>query len=259
MTLPTIHALWIGKQLGKVSSACLLSFVKQGHEVILHCYDNIDDLPNGVKTSDANLIIPKDKIIRHKETGSYALFSDVFRYELLKKVDGIYVDCDVYCLKPLIIPEHGYLFGFEDDKMINGAVLALPQDSELLNKLIEIAYDEYFVPPWYPIKKQKRLKFKKRFGLSKHISEMPWGIIGPEAITYYAKHFHITALTQKIDIFYPVHYDRISMLTDESLTINELITHRTLCIHLYNERLRYIDLDNLHKNSLLYQLLQNEI
>lgn len=259
MTLPTIHALWIGKQLGKVSSACLLSFVKQGHEVILHCYDDIDDLPNGVKTSDANLIIPKDEIFKHKKTGSYAIFADVFRYALLKMVDGIYVDCDVYCLKPLTLPEHGYLFGFEDDCTINNAILALPKNSCMLEKLNQILHDKYFIPAWYPIKKQKRLKFKKQFGFSKHISEMPWGITGPKATSYFAKECKVDDLAQKIDIFYPIHYDRISMLTDESLTINELITHRTLCIHLYNERLRYIDLDNLHKNSLLYQLLQNEI
>ncbi|EXA97121.1 alpha (1-4)-galactosyltransferase domain protein [Acinetobacter baumannii 44362_9] len=33
---------------------------------------------------DANKIISKDQIIKHKETGSYALFSDIFRYELMR-------------------------------------------------------------------------------------------------------------------------------------------------------------------------------
>lgn len=71
MNPPVIHALWIGKQLGQISQTYLTSFVKQGYEIILHYYDKIDDLPNGVQTSDANLIIANDKIIKHKSTSSY--------------------------------------------------------------------------------------------------------------------------------------------------------------------------------------------
>ncbi|WP_066799744.1 glycosyltransferase [Moraxella oblonga] len=255
--LPTIHALWIGKQLGKMPNACLSSFIKQGHQVILHCYDEINDIPNGVQIADGNLIIPQDKIIKHKQTGSYALFSDIFRYELLRKVDGVYVDCDVYCLKPIIIPEHGYLFGFEDDTKINGAVLALPKNSELLNKLIEISYDTHFIPPWYPQKKQKRYRLKKYFGFSKHISEMPWGVIGPDAITYFAKYFKVDKFAQDIDIFYPVHYNQVSMLCNGHLELNDITTRRTLCIHLYNEMLRHINPNELNQNSFLYKILNN--
>lgn len=36
--LPIIHALWIGDTLGKLSAACLSSFVQQGHRVCLHAY-----------------------------------------------------------------------------------------------------------------------------------------------------------------------------------------------------------------------------
>lgn len=256
---PPIHALWIGDTLGKISQCCLTSFIRRGHSVYLHTYGNITDLPDGVIISDANKIIPKNRIIKHKKTGSYALFSDIFRYELLRQVDGIYVDCDVYCLKPLTIPKHGYLFGFEDDKKINGAVLALPKDSELLNTLIKIAYDEHFIPAWYPARKQKRLKWQKTFGISKHISEMPWGVIGPEAITYFSKNFQVENLAQEIDIFYPIHYDRVTQFLTPHLTIDDITTHRTLCIHLYNEKLRSVNIDTLNKNSLLAKMLAQEI
>lgn len=257
--LPTIHALWIGEKLGEISNCCLASFVKQGHRVVLHTYTSIKDLPKGVVVSDANKIIPKEKIIRHKQTGSYALFSDIFRYELLKKVDGIYVDCDVYCLKPLIIPEHGYLFGFEDDDKINGAILALPQNSELLNKLIEIAYDDYFIPSWYSVGKQRRLKWQKRLGISKHISDMPWGVIGPEAITYFAKKFKVVELAQEIDVLYPLHYNRISQILTPNLNVSDIVSYRTCCIHLYNEKLRKVDLNSLDLNSILSKMLNNQI
>ena len=57
------------------------------------------------------------------------------------------------------MPNHGYLLGYEDDTKINGAILALPKESELLHALLKSAYDPYFVPPWYKSRKQKYLKY----------------------------------------------------------------------------------------------------
>lgn len=259
INLPIIHALWIGNKLGPISRSCLQSFVMRGHEVHLHTYGDIEDLPDGVNQVDANLIISAEKIIKHNETGSYALFSDIFRYELMRKVDGIYVDCDVYCLKPLSIPEHGYVLGFEDDNWINGAILRIPKNSPLLESLLNAAYDPQFVPPWYSKSRQFRLKTKKVLGIGTSLADMPWGVIGPKAITYYVRSHQQENNVQPIDIFYPVHYQCISQLCDPNLTIQELTTSRTLAIHLYNEMLRGIDLESIDSNSTLALLLNNKI
>ena len=256
--LPMIHALWIGDTLGKLSAACLSSFVQQGHRVCLHAYTPISDVPSGINICDANLIIPKEKIIKHKATGSYALFSDIFRYELLNQTNhGIYVDCDVYCLKPITMPNHGYLLGYEDDTKINGAILALPKDSELLHALLKSAYDPYFVPPWYKSRKQKILKIRKQFGFSRHVANMPRGVIGPDAITYYAQHYQITHFAQSIDVFYPIHHHCIGHLLNSRLSIKDIITPDTLCIHLYQERLRHLDLSCLPQNCILDKMINS--
>lgn len=258
--LPVIHALWIGSKLGNISRSCLRSFVMRGHEVHLHIYDHVEDVPEGITIVDANKIIPASKIFKHNKTGSYALFSDLFRYELLTKVDGVYVDCDVYCLKPITIPDSGYLLGFEDDKMINGAVLAMPKDCQLLKDLLTAAYDPYFVPPWYSSTKQTRLKLKKSFGLGKNLSDMPWGVIGPKAITYYTYHSNLQQMVQPIDIFYPVHYQCVvGHLCSTGLSVSDITTSRTRCIHLYNEMLKAVDFTALDPESIMYQLLENKI
>lgn len=257
--LPDIHALWIGRELGVISRSCLKSFIMRGHKVYLHSYSDIQDIPSDVIQVDANKIILSDKIIKHNQTGSYALFSDIFRYELMRKLEGIYVDCDVYCLKPLSVPEHGYLLGFEDDYCINGAILKIPKDSELLSSLLAAAYDPKFIPPWYSSFKQLKLKTKKILGLSKTVVDMPWGVIGPKAITYFVQKHDKKDLIQPIDIFYPVHYQCISQLCDSNLNIHDITTSRTSTIHLYNEMLRGINLDNLEPNSILAQMLRNEI
>lgn len=259
MELPIIHALWIGDRLGKISSSCLRSFVLRGHKVLLHTYGEILDLPEGVQCVDANAIIPKNKIFKHNRTGSYALFSDVFRYELLKQVSGVYVDCDVYCLKPVIIPPSNYLLGFESNNKINGAVLALPHESQLLTSLLNAAYNPFFVPPWYKKSRQRRLKLKKTFGIGQNIADMPWGVIGPDAITYFVKELNLLNQVQPIDIFYPVHYDCINLLTDPQLNIEDVTSSRTSCVHLYNEILRAIDIDKIDENCILAKMFKNEI
>lgn len=260
--LPIVHALWIGDSLGIISSSCLKSFVMRGHSVYLHTYGNITDLPEGVTVQDANLIIPQDKIIKHRKTGSYALFSDLFRYELLKHLNGkgIYIDCDVYCLKPLSLTGTGYVLGFEDDSYVNGAVLALPPDSDILNLLMKAAYDPLFIPPWFSKKQQKRLKIKKMLGIGRKLEDMPWGVIGPRAITYYVKELGIEELVQKADVYYPVHYTKVKgYLMDPDLRLDDLITSRTRVFHLYNEMLRKVDLKKVPKGSVLYKMLHNEI
>ena len=84
---------------------------------------------------------------------------------------------------------------------------------------------------------------------------MPWGAIGPEAISYYAKQYQVAHLAQSIDVFYPVHYDCIGHLLNARLSIKDIITPDTVCIHLYNEKLRNIDLAHLNQNCILNNIL----
>lgn len=257
--LPEIHALWIGGKLNKIAICCLRSFALKGHKVNLHIYREIENVPVEINCVDANLILPESKIFKHTKTGSYALFSDLFRFELLTKVDGIYVDCDVYCLNPLVIPDSGYALGFEDDNHINGAVLALPKNSDLLATFVNISKDPYFIPEWYSRSKKRKLNLLKKIGFGKHIKDLEWGILGPHAITYFIEKMGLWSLIQPMDIYYPIHYTCIKLLLDEKLNIDDLITYRTQCIHLYNEMFRQLDLNEIPENCVLSRMFRNEI
>ena len=118
----TCNAMWIGGNLGPVSAACLASFVRQGHRVVLYCYDTPSDMPFGVELADAGAIIPSSRIFKHKQTGSYALFANLFRYELQRRDLGIWVDCDFYCVRPFSFAQE-YVFGWQNKNEINNAVL----------------------------------------------------------------------------------------------------------------------------------------
>ena len=105
-----------------------------GYSVTLHCYEQPEDVPEGVKLSDASDVLPRSGYFTDLKTGYPATFSDVFRYNLMRREDLTYVDCDLYLLKRF--PDTDYIFAWESDRFINGAALRLPKDSPLLLDLV---------------------------------------------------------------------------------------------------------------------------
>ncbi|MFG1378095.1 hypothetical protein [Xanthobacter autotrophicus] len=136
----------MGDRLGPIHAACIRSFVRHGHDVVLHSYGRPVDTPDGVTLFDAAALMTQQELIRHRPTGSPALGANRYRYRLLKAGMGIYVDCDVFCLQPF--PDEPYLFGLEQNGQVNNAVLAMPPDSKLLQDLVSATEDDYFIPPW---------------------------------------------------------------------------------------------------------------
>src|SRR5664279_4195583 len=146
-TVPICNALWIGGNLGPIGAACLASFVRHDHRTVLHCYDPPRDVPKGVELADASAIVPSSQIIRHKESGSYALFANLFRYELIRRGLGIWIDCDVYCLRRFAF-DSDYVYGWQGINSVNNAVLGLPKESPVLEKLIALFATRAPVLPW---------------------------------------------------------------------------------------------------------------
>jgi hypothetical protein len=230
--LPTAHSLWIGEMLHPIAHACLKSFLKQGHQIVLHVYNPVKNVPQGVVLADASRTLPKDRIIRHKRSGSYALFSDIFRYHLLKNGADLWIDCDVFCVRPIERSE--YIFGLERDHVANSAVLAMPAESSLLSKLLAMGEDKYFIPRWGSTRRRKKLQFRKAIGLPVSVEKQSWGTIGPYALTHYAKELGMMDRASPIDEYYPVHYECLSILFNPDLTIHDISTNRTRGIHLYH-------------------------
>jgi len=164
-----VNSLWIGRNLGPVARACLASFVRHGHHTALYCYDPPSDLPAGVDVADAQSIIPSSRIFRHKKTGSYSLFSNLFRYELQRRNLGLWIDCDVYCVRPITLDSPN-IYGWKNPDSINVAVLALPPDSPMIEKLIGLFEMKSPVLPWLGAADHAALQ---RGGLPERNSALP--------------------------------------------------------------------------------------
>lgn len=231
-----VNTIWIGGELGPIHAACLRSFVRQGHDVVLHTYARPHDTPDGVRLFDANKLMKQEEIVLHKKTGSLTLAADRYRYRILREGMGLYVDCDVYCLQPF--PQDQYVFGWEDDDTINNAVLNMPHDSELLKHIIKASEDDFFIPPWRGKNKILYARLCKAIGLPVHVSRQKWGTIGPRLISYCVKELGLEDEASPLDVFYPVYFKQLDLLYERGLTIADITTPRTLGVHLYNSLLK---------------------
>jgi glycosyltransferase involved in cell wall biosynthesis len=139
-----IHGMWFGTHLSRLELLTLHSFVHFGHEFQLWAYDDLShyDFPRGVTLRDAAEIIPRKgvfaKSARDRETGvgrnSFgAPFSDLFRYKLLNKYGGIWVDMDVTCLRPFNFPGK---YAFRPHRIgVVGSILKCPAGAPIIKKI----------------------------------------------------------------------------------------------------------------------------
>ena len=88
-----VQSLWIGDRLSTLERLSVCSFLANGHEYHLYVYDDVINVPSEVSIKDANEILPQSELF--KVNGSLALFSDWFRWELLLRSGGIWVDMDL--------------------------------------------------------------------------------------------------------------------------------------------------------------------
>ena len=140
-----IQSLWIGPSLSKLEQVCLKSFIDNDMEFHLYTYEDVDNVPNGVIIKDGNTILDKNEIFRYKN-GSVSAFSNLFRFSLLDKKGGFWVDTDVICVRnfsfgeDIVImsePEHtGY-----EQTFITSSVIKLPKDSDITREAVRIQRD----------------------------------------------------------------------------------------------------------------------
>lgn len=256
MQIETINAFWVGPKLGKMSVACLRSFLRHGHRVVLYVYDEPEDVPAGVRLEDASKFLPRESVRNYRKSGSYAFAANQFRYEALSAGIGLYVDCDCYCIRPVEVDD--YIMGWESHSHICNAVLKLPPGSDLLRKMRSIFLQRAFIPPWLPKRVKRRYRFRAAIGRPVALSEMEWGTTGPLALTHFARQYDVADRASAPDFFYSLSPGHTKLLFEPGLTIDDLTTPRTRIVHLWNEYLRHIKTPPPHGSPLAQILREGE-
>jgi len=237
--LPTLNTMWVEGPLSYVEQVCLKSALACGHHVVLYIYFDVTGVPEGVEVRDGREVMSEEYLMKQKKRNSWSLCSNIFRYFLMRDADNIWIDTDVYFLRQLDVPDGTLLFGWQKEDLLNGAILRLPPGSELLDDLIEFVHMPGIVPPWLPWRKRLRYQIRPWLGLRPlSLAEHPWGVIGPRALTHFARELELTHHAVPPDVFYPLPPKHAKLLFDPEAHVDSYITDKTIAVHLWNEGIK---------------------
>ncbi|NKC33833.1 glycosyltransferase family 32 protein [Falsiroseomonas selenitidurans] len=210
-----LRSFWHGGPLSPYEVLCLTSFLHHGHAVELFTYDPAIRAPDGVVRRDAAEILPDTPVFAYATglgRGSFAAFSNLFRYRLMQREPGWWVDADVLCLSPTL-PEAASFFAWEapDQALVGTAVMRLGPGDPLTERLL--AAQDAFQP------------------------DQPWASGGPQLVTAAVRATGRTA--QDWRICYPWHFSRAFDVFDPAATpAVEAAVQGAQMQHLWHEMFR---------------------
>lgn len=108
-----VHMLWVYGGFSKMEKICANSFICNGYKLNIWNYNGLSNAPLHANVLDAREILPENTIFKGR-SGSYAQFSDLFRYAVLCAKGGLWADTDVVCLKSGLLSNTPFLITERD-------------------------------------------------------------------------------------------------------------------------------------------------
>jgi hypothetical protein len=179
-------SLWVGNPMTKIQEVSLSSFIYHRHDLTLYVYDMAMQVPDGVQKAFAGDIMDESEIFLVQDT--YAAFSDLFRYRMIKKTGLAWVDADTICLSP-DWDSLGDTYACFENNVVVGGVLSLPQDSPALNYLIK-----------------KSTQFDK--------TKIKWTDVGPALVDKTFRSYDLMHNVQPMEVFCGIHWSEWKKLWD---------------------------------------------
>ena len=233
-----IQSLWVDGELSKMEQLCAKSFIDNNHEYHLYTYGDVKNIPEGVIVKNGNDIVPESDIFRYKN-GSLSAFSNYFRFNLLHKKGGYWVDADVLCVKPFKFDQE-IIFVSEpigrnfQSQVPTSCIIKLPENTDITREAIEMQ------------------KEHKKMIIS---GELEWGS-GPKTINHIINKFNLQKHVLNWQKVCTCDYQSVlSLIEPNSIVRNyfpniidtyENIKDEMFCIHLWNEGWRN---QGMNKNS----------
>lgn len=210
-------AFWAKGTLSALDQACLASFVSQGYSVTLFSYEPITNVPVGVNAADAATILPEATIDRVRYNGKPDIthFSDLFRYEMIKSRDLVWIDLDLLMTGVGFAPYHENIIVTEEQGGINGAILYVC-DKDLIDGITKLSQGKFDM-------------------------ELRWGETGPKLIVDAIKSTGANVELYESKYFYPFeHYDIWKVLLPSHFDQCREKCKDAVTLHLFNNILTTI-------------------
>ena len=231
---PTVASLWIGSGLSWVEVVCIQSFLDAGHHFVLYTRGAIGNIPEGVEQRRADDLTPPTTELRDRK--EIAAFSNFFRFRMLQTEDFIWVDLDVYCVKPFDF-DTDWIFAIEmaSRDRINTGVLALPKDAVELQQCIDFWQTPNAIPPWFPRNQRRPLRELRMRGEAHTLESLRWGTSGPHLLDHFLRQSGNIQHAMPRDTFYPTSGQDFALTYTSGVTRAEIEKPQTYSVHLYGE------------------------
>lgn len=237
MTLPAIASLWIGPRLRWLDRLSLHSFVARGHEVTLfHTHATAPEgVPAGVRTAHAREVwdYAPDMLDRFAP----APFADIFRVNMVRTTGAVWVDTDVLCYRPFELVDDR-LYGFEEGRWINNAVLHLPADSPALNALCDSFADPDYLPEWVSEEARAKASAAPAGRRLAALSGVVPNALGPRALTHMLKHSGEDVHAVPAEVLNPVPWGLADIHFNPHGGVEGWLSDLTMGVHLFASRIR---------------------
>ncbi len=201
----------------------LLSFKKNGFEVVVWSYEHLK-LPQGILQKNASEIITENYLTlfnQNFQKQNLSSFSNLFRYELLKKHGGWWFDSDCICLRPVedfikLTENKPFVLAYENPELIGSSAMYINDE-----EIIDLLRDEIY----------KRIE--------NNDYKFFWGEIGPNLITdvFVEQNIFDKALNSKIFFPIPPSSIRLFFSAKDFTLLQEEISGSYIC-HTWNEMFR---------------------
>jgi hypothetical protein len=228
-----LNSLWIGEQLGYIEQLTMASALAVGHPFRLYSYaaEKLRGVPSGVEIRDASEVVPYSALAHYFDGGWAALGTDFFRYAMMAKGLGYWVDLDLCFIRPIDF-EDDYVFGWEHGRSINGAVLRLPANSDMVRELCDIPHVNWR-PPFYGPRKTAIFYWRRLTEGDIRPEHCRWGTFGPMVLTYLAKKYGVATQAKERSVFYPVAHRHGKLLFGPPEHVKTMLTKETRAVHLW--------------------------
>lgn len=230
----TVQSLWVGDSLSTMEKLSINSFLKNGHEFHLYLYKDIE-VPPGTVIKDANEILPENSIFYYgpaagQANGSVSAFSNLFRYEMLYKCGGFWVDLDVICLKHFDFSD-SYVFHNSHYGEIGSDIIKSPVNSEVMKYAVERC-------------------------LEKDLNNIKHTEIGPMLVKECVEKFNLVEYIKDVDVFSCLGWKYFFNITNPKFKIKD----GAYAIHLWNEmwRRHKKDKDKVYSQGCVYEQLKSK-
>ena len=208
---PAFATFWARGGLSAYEAACLASYTRHGYDITLYSYGEVTNLPPAVIRRPAGDIVDEKFThgFRIKGVSSLSHFSDLFRYALFQKTSQIWVDSDMFLLRPIDIVLPQTLLVREDARTLCGAIMRIDHADGALATLVTRAE-------------------------AAASRDLVWGETGPNLLTTILG-AEIVAKAYGPQLFFPIHYDEFwKVFLPEHYDECEALCSNGYTLHLWN-------------------------